>query len=152
MRISIIFLIPNRVSKLTYVDEIVDYNQRPFTPPSGVSSPQQESPEQAGRTQDLSDVEYDDERPHRPEPKRGGYESRVEQILYENPDPILITYGGKNAESGGGYIVYTIQTGVCSHDKRPSRPYLIRDRTCKYVDDTPSLLHCGRRLRISIQL
>jgi hypothetical protein len=69
------------------------------------------------RAHDLSDVEYDDERPHRLEPKKGGYESRIEQILYENPDPILITHAGKNSESGGGYIVYTIQTGVC-HTRR----------------------------------
>jgi hypothetical protein len=59
----------------------------------------------------MIDIDYDDERPHRVEPKKGAYESRVEQILYENPDPILITHAGKNSESGGSYIVYTIQTG-----------------------------------------
>lgn len=42
------------------------------------------------------------------------YDSRIEQILYENPDmPILITDAGKNHEGGGGFIVYTIRTGVC---------------------------------------
>lgn len=47
--------------------------------------------------------------------KRGGYESRIEQILYENPDlQIVITDAGKNTESGGSYIAYTIRTGVCS--------------------------------------
>jgi hypothetical protein len=45
--------------------------------------------------------------------KKGGYDSRIEQILYENPElPILITDAGKNHEGGGGYIVYTIRTGV----------------------------------------
>ncbi|PGH15190.1 sorting nexin-41 [Helicocarpus griseus UAMH5409] len=44
--------------------------------------------------------------------KPGVYQSRIEQILDENPDlPILITHAGKNSESGGGYIVYTIRTG-----------------------------------------
>ena len=45
---------------------------------------------------------------------QGGYDSRIEQILYENPDlPILIVDAGKSVESGGKYIVYTIRTGVC---------------------------------------
>lgn len=45
--------------------------------------------------------------------KPGGYTSRIEQILYENPNmPIIITDAGKSLESGGRYIVYTIRTGV----------------------------------------
>jgi hypothetical protein len=45
--------------------------------------------------------------------KKGGYDSRIEQMLYENPQlPILITDAGKSSESGGKYIVYTIRTGV----------------------------------------
>ena len=45
--------------------------------------------------------------------KKSGYDSRIEQILYENPElPILITDAGKSLESGGKYIVYTIRTGV----------------------------------------
>lgn len=48
-----------------------------------------------------------------PRRKPGGYDSRIEQILYENPElPILITDAGKSIESGGRYIVYTIRTGV----------------------------------------
>jgi hypothetical protein len=47
-----------------------------------------------------------------PRRKPGGYDSRVEQMLYENPElPILITDAGKSSESGR-YIVYTIKTGV----------------------------------------
>lgn len=43
-----------------------------------------------------------------------GYNSRVEKILAENKDlGITIIDAGKNVEgSGGGYIVYTIRTGV----------------------------------------
>lgn len=45
--------------------------------------------------------------------KKDVYDSRIEQILYENPDlPILITDAGKNHEGGGSFIVYTIRTGV----------------------------------------
>lgn len=48
----------------------------------------------------------------RPGPKPGGYDSRIEQILYENPNlPILITDAGKGAD-GTKYIAYTIRTGV----------------------------------------
>ena len=48
-----------------------------------------------------------------PRVKPGGYDSRVEQMLYENPElPILIIDAGKSSESGGRYIVYTIKTGV----------------------------------------
>ncbi|KAL2008449.1 hypothetical protein VTN00DRAFT_6643 [Thermoascus crustaceus] len=44
--------------------------------------------------------------------KKGVYDSRIEQILYENPElPILITDAGKNHEGGGSFIVYTIRTG-----------------------------------------
>lgn len=54
-----------------------------------------------------------------PRVKPGGYDSRVEQILYEKPElPILITDAGKSMESGGRYIVYTIRTGV----RRPTSP------------------------------
>jgi len=46
------------------------------------------------------------------EPKKGGYDSRIEQILYENPDlDIQIVHAGKNTEGGGSYIAYTIRTG-----------------------------------------
>ncbi|PKY01740.1 putative autophagy protein Atg20 [Aspergillus campestris IBT 28561] len=71
-------------------------------------------PDYLTRQQNLSDEEEDGY----PEQEAGGYsrksvyDSRIEQILYENPEmPILITDAGKNHESGGGYIVYTIRTG-----------------------------------------
>jgi hypothetical protein len=76
---------------------------------------------------DLTDINYDDhEHGHAHDdgdddepgaehmaPKSGGYDSRAEQWLYENPDsPILISYAGKNVEGGGNWITYTIATGV----------------------------------------
>lgn len=63
----------------------------------------------------MSDVDYNEDEAAsegRIVPKKGGYDSRVEQWLYENPgSQILITYAGKNLEGGGGYIAYTINTG-----------------------------------------
>ncbi|KAL4952563.1 sorting nexin-41 [Aspergillus filifer] len=44
--------------------------------------------------------------------RKSVYDSRIEQILYENPEmPIMITDAGKNHEGGGSFIVYTIRTG-----------------------------------------
>ncbi|KAF2714649.1 hypothetical protein K504DRAFT_456843 [Pleomassaria siparia CBS 279.74] len=89
---------------------------RPMTPPSNESSsPVQGSPEYISQ-RDMSDVDYNEEAQYSHEnvalPKKGGYDSRVEQWLYENPDSsILITYAGKNLEGGGSYIAYTINTG-----------------------------------------
>lgn len=60
-----------------------------------------------------SDDEYGGSTQIAPKRKKGGYDSRIEQILYENPDlPILIVDAGKSLESGGKFIVYTIRTGV----------------------------------------
>ncbi|RYO75430.1 hypothetical protein DL766_010016 [Monosporascus sp. MC13-8B] len=66
---------------------------------------------------------------HRP-PRRkpGGYNSRIEQILYENPElPILITDAGKSMETGGRYIVYTIRTGDLEVRRRYSEFASLRD-------------------------
>ncbi|PFH56338.1 hypothetical protein XA68_16705 [Ophiocordyceps unilateralis] len=65
-----------------------------------------------------------------PSPRRkpGGYNSRIEQILYENPDmPITITDAGKSLESGGRYIVYTIRTGDLEVRRRYSEFASLRD-------------------------
>ncbi|KAI9815447.1 MAG: Sorting nexin, cytoplasm-to-vacuole targeting pathway/endosomal sorting [Pycnora praestabilis] len=90
---------------------------RPSTPTSTSSSNNNEPPEFISRPQDLSDDEErtdhaEHERSSTNAPKKGTYDSRIEQILYENPNlPIIITDAGKNHESGGSYIVYTIRTG-----------------------------------------
>lgn len=91
-----------------------------FDIPQTPSTTSDEAPQNRGLGHDESEVESSDNEPIArdrgdivPRPKPGGYESRVEQILYENPSmPILITDAGKSAESGGRYIVYTIRTGV----------------------------------------
>ncbi|KAF4491247.1 Autophagy-related protein 20 [Colletotrichum fructicola Nara gc5] len=91
-----------------------------FDIPQTPSTTSDEAPQNRGLGHDESEVESSDNEPIArdrgdivPRPKPGGYESRVEQILYENPSmPILITDAGKSAESGGRYIVYTIRTGA----------------------------------------
>ncbi|KFA63529.1 hypothetical protein S40285_00303 [Stachybotrys chlorohalonatus IBT 40285] len=63
-----------------------------------------------------------------PRRKPGGYDSRIEQILYENPDmSIMITDAGKSVESGGRYIVYTIRTGDLEVRRRYSEFATLRD-------------------------
>lgn len=44
-------------------------------------------------------------------PKKGGYDGRPQQILYENPDlEIVIVEAGKSSD--GNFIAYRIKTGV----------------------------------------
>jgi hypothetical protein len=77
--------------------------------PETATQPQQYDSSEAG-----SDDDYGGAAQSGLKRKKGGYDSRIEQILYENPDlPILIVDAGKSLESGGKYIVYTIRTGVC---------------------------------------
>ncbi|KAG6004312.1 Sorting nexin, cytoplasm-to-vacuole targeting pathway/endosomal sorting [Claviceps maximensis] len=60
--------------------------------------------------------------------KPGGYTSRIEQVLYENPEtPIIITDAGKSVESGGRYIVYTIRTGDLEVRRRYSEFSSLRE-------------------------
>lgn len=92
---------------------------------------------------ETSDVGTDDEYggPSPPKRKKGGYDSRIEQILYENPElPILIVDAGKSLESGGKYIVYTIRTGVRALNVCTTL-MLKLNRILKCVDDIPSLHH-----------
>ena len=98
--------------------------ERASSPTSGNSSPTNEPPEFVSRPRDLSDDDedtYDQQRSGTLPRKKGGYDSRIEQILYENPDlQIIITDAGKSHESGGSFIVYTIRTGVrdlCTHER-----------------------------------
>ncbi|KAK4561830.1 Sorting nexin, cytoplasm-to-vacuole targeting pathway/endosomal sorting [Recurvomyces mirabilis] len=98
-----------------------DHLHRPATPPSGRSSPEQAN--FSSRPGDLSDEEFDQDQPRGPivQPKQGGYDSKIEQILYENPTlDIHIVYAGKNTEGGGGYITYTIRTGEVEVRRRYS--------------------------------
>ncbi|KAI5285360.1 Sorting nexin, cytoplasm-to-vacuole targeting pathway/endosomal sorting, partial [Ascosphaera aggregata] len=57
-----------------------------------------------------------------------GFQNRIQQLLIENPDlPILIVDAGKNVESGGSYIVYTIRTGDLEVRRRYSEFSSLRD-------------------------
>jgi hypothetical protein len=89
---------------------IVSDTDQPSTPPSS-HSPTNDPPEFLSRP-DLSDG--DDEyigQGSGYQPKKGGYDSRLQQILYENPElDIVITDAGKSPD--GSYIVYRIRTGV----------------------------------------
>jgi sorting nexin-41/42 len=94
--------------------DLIEHYPGPRTP-STVSDHQPEADPQP-QPYDTSDPGSDEEYggpAGAPKRKKGGYDSRIEQILYENPDlPILIVDAGKSLESGGKYIVYTIRTGV----------------------------------------
>ncbi|KAL2262644.1 hypothetical protein VTK26DRAFT_624 [Humicola hyalothermophila] len=86
-----------------------------------------------GPPHESTDVETDEEENARsrgelvPRRKPGGYDSRVEQMLYENPElPILIIDAGKSTESGR-YIVYTIKTGELIVRRRYSEFASLRD-------------------------
>ncbi|CAG8233529.1 unnamed protein product [Penicillium nalgiovense] len=82
------------------------------TPPSSRDS-NSEPPDYIAHAEDLSDPEDEAEygAASQQYPQKSVYDSRIEQILYENPEmPILITDAGKNHEGGGSFIVYTIRT------------------------------------------
>jgi hypothetical protein len=86
----------------------------PHTPSTVSDHPTGETTSQPQRYDSDEDDEYGGSTQVAPKRKKGGYDSRIEQNLYENPDlPILIVDAGKSLESGGKYIVYTIRTGVC---------------------------------------
>ncbi|KAL6150256.1 Sorting nexin [Exserohilum turcicum] len=93
---------------------------RPATPPSEPSSPALDSPEYIPQ-RDMSDVDYSEDRGEIAStgaPKKGGYDARVEQWLYEHRDQlILITGAGKD---GVNYIQYTINCGGLEVKRRYS--------------------------------
>lgn len=98
-----------------------------------------------------SDDEYGGSVQGAPKRKKGGYDSRIEQILYENPDlPILIVDAGKSLESGGKYIVYTIRTGVWEL-KSKRRLVLMLNRIWKSEEDIRNLRPFGMRSHVYIQ-
>ncbi|KAL8721027.1 MAG: hypothetical protein Q9225_002200 [Loekoesia sp. 1 TL-2023] len=104
--------------------------ERPLTPTSGASSPTNEPPELISRPRDMSDDEEDNyaqQRSGQVPRRKEGYDSRIEQILYEHPElQIVITDAGKSHESGGSYIVYTIKTGDLEVRRRYSEFHSLR--------------------------
>ncbi|KAI1607993.1 sorting nexin-41 [Exophiala viscosa] len=87
------------------------YSNQPSSPDTSQSSPTQ--PTQYGSQPDHPEDDDEDYTAHTEAghiPPKGGYHSRVQQILYENPDlDIVITDAGKSSD--GGYIIYKIRTG-----------------------------------------
>ncbi|KAI0971718.1 hypothetical protein F4678DRAFT_72633 [Xylaria arbuscula] len=109
-----------------------DYQQR-FEAPNTPSSTSEDAAPPLEYGQQPRDTESDDGY-DQPTPRRkpGGYDSRIEQILYENPElPILITDAGKSTESGGKFIVYTIRTGDLEVRRRYSEFASLRDALTK---------------------
>ncbi|KAI0804074.1 hypothetical protein GGR55DRAFT_699037 [Xylaria sp. FL0064] len=109
-----------------------DYQQR-FETPNTPSSTSEDAAPPLTYERQPSDTESDDGF-NQPTPRRkpGGYDSRIEQILYENPElPILITDAGKSMESGGKFIVYTIRTGDLEVRRRYSEFASLRDALTK---------------------
>lgn len=109
------------------------YQQR-FTAPDTPSSTSEDAPpprtyqRHSGDTDSEEDYEASVRGLQVPRRKPGGYDSRIEQILYENPElPILITDAGKSLETGGRYIVYTIRTGDLEVRRRYSEFASLRD-------------------------
>ncbi|KAK8138264.1 hypothetical protein PG984_001644 [Apiospora sp. TS-2023a] len=96
---------------------IFTVNPRFAEPQTSSTTSEEAPPPPRSYGQEVSDPDSDEEyaaqaRAQVPRRKPGGYSSRIEQIIYENPElPIMITDAGKSAESGGRYIVYTIRTG-----------------------------------------
>ncbi|KAB5558432.1 sorting nexin-41 [Coniochaeta sp. 2T2.1] len=102
----------------------------PSTPPST----NDEVPPMPGHARELSDAESDEEAEAHahgelvPRIKPGGYDSRIEQMLYENPElPILIVDAGKSQEGGSRAIVYTIKTAELVVRRRYSEFASLRD-------------------------
>ncbi|KAI1500579.1 hypothetical protein F5X99DRAFT_385892 [Biscogniauxia marginata] len=112
--------------------DLVD--QHRFETPNTPSSTSEDAPPPPTYGRQSSDAGSDDDygAQSRSQPtikrKPGGYDSRIEQILYENPElPILITDAGKSIENGGKYIVYTIRTGDLEVRRRYSEFSSLRD-------------------------
>lgn len=105
--------------ELGHSDDDSDWEKLDYDVPATPSSTSEEAPPLPSLAKGSSDAESDEEAEAHahgelvPRRKPGGYDSRIEQMLYENPElPILITDAGKSQESGGRYIVYTIKTAV----------------------------------------
>ncbi|KAL4785392.1 sorting nexin-41 [Aspergillus varians] len=85
-----------------------------YPPPPSIqsSNPDISDFSQHPELSDDEDGDYDTHQAGAGYSRKNVYDSRIEQLLYENPEmPIIITDAGKNHEGGGGFIVYTIRTG-----------------------------------------
>ena len=83
-------------------------------PPDFLTRPPRTPPETSGDEAGSRHSDEDEDEDEQYQRRDQGYNSRVEQTLLEHRDlPIVITDAGKNSEGSGGFIVYTIRTGVC---------------------------------------
>lgn len=82
--------------------------------------------QEAGEDDEDDEDDEDEQEEYRRQRREAGYSSRVEQTLMENKETVIeIKDAGKNSEGSGGYIVYTIKTGVSSHSSW--KPHLMED-------------------------
>ncbi|VZH88308.1 unnamed protein product [Fusarium fujikuroi] len=109
------------------INDTYDFlSDQSFEPPQTPTSGSDDEHGQFGHGGD--DDDGDSAQDPGPKRKPGGYDSRIEQILYENPKlSIVITDAGKSLESGGRYIVYTIKTGDLEVRRRYSEFASLRD-------------------------
>jgi len=94
-------------------------------PPDFLTRPPRTPPETSGDEAESrhGDEDEDEDGDDQYQRRDQVYNSRVEQTLLEHRDlPIVITDAGKNSEGSGGFIVYTIRTGVCFHSVFPFPP------------------------------
>lgn len=103
----------------------------------------------ATQRKDAGEYEDEEDEEYRRMRREKGYSSRVEMMLLENKDvPIVICDAGKNHEGSGGFIVYTIRTGVgLPNQFHLPWAYLCIYRTSKCVAGIPSLSRCARTYR-----
>jgi len=118
-------------------------------PPNFITRANRTPSEYSQKPADGSDDSDDsDDEEYRRMRKEKGYSSRVEQMLLEDKNvPIVIADAGKNHEGSGGFIVYTICTGVRICDasatalrssQRARLQTLTWCRILKFADDTQS--------------
>lgn len=128
-----------------------DHDQQSISPPT--HSPENEPPEFLSHPHQVSDDEDADPSTDQKQAylqKKGTYDSRIQQLLYENPElEIIIADAGKSSD--GGFIVYRIRTGV--HLPSPSIAFwLIENRTSRCLGGIPSSAPSEQHWSTYIQL
>ncbi|KAK5078952.1 Sorting nexin, cytoplasm-to-vacuole targeting pathway/endosomal sorting [Lithohypha guttulata] len=93
------------------------YTEQAGTPPSSQASPQR-NPAFYSQDADLSEDE-DQQGQNHGGPRKGGYDGRIQQILYEDPElEILIVEAGKSPD--GNFIAYRVRTADIEVSRRYS--------------------------------
>ena len=131
---------------------VLDYHE---TSPPASSHDSSDPPEFISRPEHIDEDEDEDESigaAERHPRRKDGYDSRIQQILYEDKNlEIIITDAAKD-HGGGGFIVYTIRTGVnIALRGSPNDPRLMMYRRLKYEDDIPNSALCAQLWSIFTQ-